>query len=62
MRTQDLRSAQPLEATPGASDVGDDLAGFGRRADGGTVVARERMRHRPTMAGDPIAVRRNFSA
>ncbi|MDX6678959.1 MAG: hypothetical protein QOE31_3011, partial [Solirubrobacteraceae bacterium] len=48
-------------AKPGASDVGDYLAGFERRADGGTVVARERLRHRLTRSGDPIALARDFA-
>jgi hypothetical protein len=54
--------APSLRAEPGASDVGDHLAGFERRADNGTVFARERLRHRLKMAGDPIDLRRDFFA
>jgi hypothetical protein len=39
---------------PGASDFGDYLAAFEQRDDGGEIVARERFRHRLTMAGEPI--------
>ncbi|MBW3652601.1 MAG: hypothetical protein KY433_03215 [Actinobacteria bacterium] len=40
-------------AEPGGSDFGDYLAGFERRG-GGEILARERFRHRLTMAGQPI--------
>ena len=41
-------------AEPGGSDFGDYLAGFERRGDGGEILARERFRHRLTMAGEPL--------
>jgi hypothetical protein len=39
---------------PGASDFASYLEEFERRPEWGAIVARERYRHRLTMAGDPI--------